>query len=84
MSARETPALLRGAQALATELGEDIDPEHYSEASAVVVAALDRDEITEAIMARWLTFAQDGTQQTTREFAEQFADTIITTITGES
>lgn len=48
MSAHETPALLRGAQALATELGEDIDPEHYSEASAVVTAVLDVDEMAQA------------------------------------
>lgn len=48
MSARETPALLRGAQALATELGEAVDAEHYSEASAVTTAVLDVEEMAEA------------------------------------
>lgn len=83
MSAHETPALLRGAQALANELGEDVDAEHYSEAHAVAAAMLDHDEITDVILTRWQQFAADGTTQAPREFAEQFATDIRASILGD-
>lgn len=73
-----TNAIARAQAVLQREGCETISPVTRN----MLVAALDRDELSAVILSSWRQFAADGTRLDPATFAEQFAKDVISTVVG--